>query len=228
MRQRLMVALLLLAVVVVPAATPSAEIAAGPGDAGKNVPGTFHPYNVTAREVPLDELDASEREELEKGRGRRYTSRGKYHCLITEYDLDPVVMLVARGLDESKGFQDLLTRLEETIVKERTSRLRAFVVFLYDDLTDVSTQDEKREERAKKIEQLGEKLKLRNVVLTLGSKSDLKKFALDDSAALTAIQYRNLRIESTRTASPDDLASPGAAAIKAILDDTTGKLLTRR
>jgi hypothetical protein len=224
-----MFALLLLAVVMVPAATPSAQITTGPSAADKNVPGSFHPYNVTAREVPLDELDASEREELEKGRGRRYTSRGKFHCLVTEYDLDPVVMLVARGLDESKGFHDLLTRLEETIVKDRASRLRAFVVFLDDDpKTDYATQDEKREERARKIEQLGEKLKLRNVVLTLGSKSDLKKYALDDTAALSAIQYRNLRIVSSRTASRDELESAGAPAIKTILDDTTGKLLSRR
>ena len=66
-------------------------------EVGKNLPGSFQPYNVNVA-VPLAE--EPEPDPKDKGEKRpKYTSKGKFHCLVSEYDLDPVVMLVARGLD---------------------------------------------------------------------------------------------------------------------------------
>src|SRR5262249_14516275 len=68
----------------------SAEIKEGPLAAGKNLPGTFHPYNVTAREKTAEELEEADKDAMEKGVGKdkekyteeRYTSEGKFHCLV--------------------------------------------------------------------------------------------------------------------------------------------------
>jgi hypothetical protein len=255
MRQRLWFSgLLLLAAIAVPATVPSAEIKKGPLAAGKNIPATFHPYNVTARVIPPEELELLE-EEKDKEKGKEKdadedgeakkpvpTSKGKFHCLITEYDLDPVVMLFARNLEENKAFRDLLKKLDEECTRKRSSRLRAFVVFLSDDLPSFSVKGsdqndtlakqaellKKQEELVKKIEQVQDGLKLANVVLTLGARDDLAKYQLDDSVALTAVLYRNLRIQASRTVSRDQLDEVGGPEIKALLADVPGKLLPRK
>jgi hypothetical protein len=238
MRQRLFLAgLLVLAVAVVPA-LPSAEITKGPLAPGKNVPGTFHPYNVTARVIPPEEMEPAEEDEdadkkekqKEKAKTKRapYTSKDKYHCLVTEYDLDPVVVLFARDLEGDKGFQDLLKKLEEACTKHRLARLRCFVVFLPDKLANVSAQDDERGEAIKKIEKLQDALKLTNVVLTLAAKSDVAKWGLDDAAALTAVMYRNLRIMASRTVARDELEKEDSPAVADLLADVTGKLLPKR
>jgi hypothetical protein len=254
MRQRLLFAgLLLLAAIAVPATMPSAEIKKGPLAAGKNIPATFHPYNVTARVLPPEELELlDEGKDKEKGKAKDTdedgeatkpapNSKGKFHCLVTEYDLDPVVMLFARNLEENKAFRDLLKKLDEACTKHRASRLRAFVVFLSDDLPSFTVKGtdqndtlarqaellKKQEDLVKKIEEVQGGLKLSNVVLTLGAKSDLAKYELDDSVALTAVLYRNLRIQASRTVSRDQLDQVDGPEIKALLADVSGKLLPR-
>src|SRR5262245_52629352 len=77
---------------------------------GKPLPGSFHPFNVNG----------------EKG-------KGKYHCLVCEYGLDPVVLVFA---DNPKDPQviDLLKRLDALVKKEqKTSYLHSFAVFLSGD-----------------------------------------------------------------------------------------------
>jgi hypothetical protein len=239
MRQRLLLAgLFLLAAVVLPAALSSAEITKGPLAPGKNVPGSFHPYNVTARVIPPEEMEQVEEDEdrdkkekekeKDKTKKEPYTSKGKYHCLVTEYDLDPVVLLFARDLEENEAFLDLVKKLEDACTKHRLGRLRAFVVFLPDKLTNVSAQDDERGEAVKKIEKIQAALKLSNVVLTLAAKGDVAKYELDPSAALTAVLYRNLRIQASRTVSRDELDKADGPAVKALLADVTDKLLPKR
>lgn len=59
-----------------------------------NLPSSFQPYNVNAVASLSEEPD-----EPSKAKSS-YTSKGKFHSLVTEYDLDPVVMLVVKGLEE--------------------------------------------------------------------------------------------------------------------------------
>jgi hypothetical protein len=210
----------------------SAEIKKGPLVVGKNVPGPFHPYNVTARVIPAEELEEADKEEAEKAKDKDkekkpYTTRGKFHCLVTEYDLNPVVLLVARKLNDSEGFRDLLKKIDAAIDKNRLSRLRAFVVFLEKDM-NVVTEDEKREQLEKDIQKVADDLGLKNVVLTLAGSKDLAKYDLDDAAALTAILYRTLRIRGSHTFERDDLEKADSAAVKALMTDVSDKLLPKR
>src|SRR5262249_54302670 len=126
-----------------------------------------------------------------------YSSKGKFHDLVTQFNGDPVVMLVARGLEGDAAFKGLLWQLDDAVAKHPEERLRAFVVFLYDDLGDVVKEDAKRAKRAKAVAALAGELKLRHVVLCLGDKPMLKAYALDDKAALTAVLYKKLRIEAS-------------------------------
>lgn len=190
---------------------------------GKNLPESFHPFNVT-EVVPVS---AEPDTDKPKPKISGYSPRGKFHSLINEYDLDPVVMLFARGLDDNKAFLDLLKKVDAAIDRNRKGvQLRAFVVFLYDDLTDVTDQDEKREELTRKLADLEKDIKLPNVVLTLSCPKDLARYALDDSA-LTAVLYRKLKIAATHRVPADKLDAVDGPAVKAILSDVTGKLGAR-
>jgi hypothetical protein len=140
---------------------------------GKDLPGPFTPYNVTG------------------------PAKGKFHCLVSDYGAEPVVMLVARGLEDDKAFRELLTQLDGAIERNPLLRLHAFVVFVRNDLADPSLMDDKRQEVEKQVRNLADALKLKHVVLTLGGKADLEKYKLDDGAALTALLYRKLRIEAS-------------------------------
>src|SRR5262249_44559962 len=212
----------------------SAEIKEGPLAAGKNLPGTFHPYNVTAREKTAEELEEADKDAMEKGEGKdkekyteeRYTSEGKFHCLVTEYDLDPVVILFAHGLHDSEGFKELLTKLDAACTKYRVRRLRAFVVFLVDGATDITKDDGKRKELAAEVSNLAKDLKLKNVVLTLDTDSDLAKYKLG-KWALTTVRNRALRIRNSHTFERDELDKKDAPAIGALMKDVEKQLVVK-
>jgi hypothetical protein len=219
MRRLLCACSLLLLIVVSARAQEKGALA--PGD---NVPATFHPYNVNARITVAAEPD-------EKGKGEApasATAKGRYHCLITEYDLDPVVMIVARNLDDSAGLHDLLKKIDGAIDRNPVTRLRCFVVALYDDLTEVVTQDDKRNELIPRLEKMAEDLKLKGVVVTLAAPVDVEKFKLDDKAALNAVLYEKLRVVAVHNVAREKLDKEGGPEAKAILDDVAGKLKASR
>ncbi len=191
---------------------------------GKNVPGTFNPFNVTARIVPMAEPD-------EKGKGEktpRPDTKGKFHCLVTEYDMDPVVLLVLRDADEAAGVKSLLKKLDAAIGRNSGARLRAFVVCHFDGLVNVVTQDERRAELAEKLTKLAEDLKLKGVVLTLAAPADLAKWKLDTKAAANVILYRRLKVEAVHDLSRDKLEKEEDAALDAVLADVKDKLKAAR
>lgn len=189
---------------------------------GKNIPGTFQPYNVNSA-IPL--LEEPEEEPKDKGPKKpKYTSKGKFHCLVTEYDLDPVVMLVARGLEDNANFRDLLTKLDAALERNKIARLRCFVVFQDEALADAITQDDKRDEIARRLDKLVLDAKLKNVVVCLAGKDDLARYVLDPTAALTAILYKKLRVEAVHEVDVEKLDVAGGPEVKAILTEVGTKL----
>ena len=186
---------------------------------GKNLPGSFQPYNINAA-IPLAE--EPEDPKADGPKRPKYTSKGKFHCLVTEYDLDPVVMLVARGLEDNAALGDLLTKLDAALDRNKLNRLRCFVVFQADDL-NVVEDDEKRNEMSKKLEKLVLDAKLTRVVVTLAGKDDLAKYKLEPKA-LTAILYNRLRVEAIHPIDKDKLDVIASPEVKAILTDVGKKL----
>ena len=210
---------LLLALLLTATAQPADKVA-DPFAPGKNLPGSFHPFNVTAV-LPSD----TEPEE-KKGPGspaEKYNTRNKFHCLISEYEYDPVVLLLVRGLEENAALRDLLEKLDGVIERNRKKvRLHAFVVFTDNELTNVLTQDEKREALVPAIARLAEDLKLRHVVLTLAGKEDLARYPLGDNS-LIALLYQRLRIEAVHRVPSDKTDSALPQAVKSILADVANK-----
>lgn len=193
---------------------------------GKNLPGTFHPYNVNSV-VVMNEEPEDDKAAKARFKPTSYSTKFKYHCLISEYDLDPTVMLLARaGLEDNAELKDLLQKLDTAIEKNRRFvRLRAFLVFVQDDIMNLTEEDNKRDEVAKKLERYAEDLKLRNVVVALAAKEDLAKYKLDDATALTAVLYKKLKIEATHRFAADKV---DAAAVKAVMADVAAKLGAKR
>jgi hypothetical protein len=172
------------------------------GDAvapGKDLPGPFHPYNVT---------------------GPR---KGRFHCLVSEYGQEPVVMVIAHNLDFTdtpKGFKDLLKEVDNAIDKNPAARLKAFVAFQSDDLPNVVTDDESRDKFAKKVEDLAAGLMLKHVVLTLAGKADLEKYAATDTAYVVVL-YHKLAVVASERLGPDKLTE---AKVKEIMAQVGSKL----
>jgi hypothetical protein len=191
--------------------------------AGGNVPGSFHPYNITQRVDPEPEPVAKD-----NGKPKERITKGKYHCLVTAYDMDPVVLLVARNLDDNEAFRDMLKKLDTAISRHRIERLRCFVVALYDDLNDVVKQDEKRDAYAARLDKMATDLNLKGVVVTLAAPSDLAKYNLDDSAALNAVLYRKLKIEAVKDFSREKLDEADSPEIQELLKAVEALVPARR
>src|SRR5262245_12902957 len=104
-----------------------------PLKAGSDIPGPFHVYNIT---------------------GKKHHN---YHCLVTENGLNPVVMVVVRGVeDKDDGLRQLLLKLNNLIDKNPDTRIAGFVVFLSETIKNVAREDDQRDNLAKKIEDLFE------------------------------------------------------------------------
>jgi hypothetical protein len=181
--------------------------------AGNNLPGTFHPYNVTG------------------------PYKQHFHCPVSEHGLEPMVLIFHKNVDFSDPLPDFLKRIDTAIEKNPDKRLGAFVTFVSDDLPDVSgskddkdqdtnsKNDDARLELEKKIEQGGADMKLRQVVLGLDSKSDVTKYQLSDENLVTVVLYTKLKIVAVHALSKSDFTN---AAVDKIMADVGNKLGAKR
>jgi hypothetical protein len=186
--------------------TPAKDSRAAPKDpkgnplaVGKDVPGPFHPYNVT---------------------GPR---KGNFHCVISDHGMDPMVLLFVQDLRFSEPLKDLLRRLDNAVEKNPKLRLGCAAVFLTDDLKDVVGEDDKREEMAQQLADLGNDLKLKHVVLALDTKSDVEKYDLErEEAAYTLVLYRKFRILAGEALPRDKLTPEKVDEVMKLVADKLG------
>lgn len=142
---------------------------------GKDLPGPFNPYNVTGPWA------------------------GRYHCLVTQTSLDPLVMIVVRDFDFTEALQSLETQLDHRIEKNPNVRLSSFTVFLRDQAATPEKDDDERDELAAKITALAKAKDLKHVVLTLDLKQDLENYHLDDNAWATVVLVNKYKVVSVHT-----------------------------
>jgi hypothetical protein len=156
--------------------------AAAQGPREVDLPGPFHPFNVTGKH------------------------EGTFHSFVTAHDLDPAVLIFTSDLEVGKPLEDLLRLLDGAVEKNRNARLAVFVVFLDDArLKDVVTDDDERDARARALKARWEALKLKHVVFALDSKANLRwwvvrwykvrdKYVFDDKAETTVFLYRRYKV----------------------------------
>jgi hypothetical protein len=179
---------------------PSEETGLRPGK--DEVGGSFLPYNVTGKD----------------------RHRGKFHSLVSEYGLDPVVVVFIRGIEPGASTMDLLTKLDALVEKSERIRLHAYAVFLSDNLKDLvgkeKKDDDKRDEEATAL--LDKMGKLNHLAATLDVIADVRdSYKLDDKAEVTVVYYNKLRVELVRSYLPKTLDEP---AVEALLKDINAKL----
>jgi hypothetical protein len=161
------------------------------------IPGPFQPYNVTGK----DEF------------------RGKFHSVVSEHDLDPVVLVFVRGTNPAP-VAGLLPPLDEAVKKNERLRLGAAVVFLSGDITDLVGEDVKRERAAAEV---GDKMgKYKNVAAALDVPASVKDYKLNDKAEVTVLMYNKYRVLLSRAYPADGLK--GEDAVKALMGDINAQL----
>jgi len=194
-----------------------------PLQVGKNVPATLNAYNVTGPHgIKIDD----------KG----VVHAGKYHCLITEHNLDPTILVFVRNFAAPEALaavKPLLTVIDDRIDKNFTRvRLNSYAVFFNDELTDVTgsagtakendANDDLREKLQQSLLDLANSdPKLSHVIVALDDKNDLKKFALDESKFVTVVIFKKLQIVAVFALTKNEL---NAAKIAEISDAITDKL----
>src|SRR5262249_25048667 len=167
-----------------------------------NLPGVFHPYNVTG------------------------PYKGHFHCPISEHGLEPMVMIFHKNVEFDAPLPDLLKKLDAAIEKNPDVRLGSFVVFLPDDLPElVGTNDENDDTRLKlekKVEQAGADMKLKHVVLCLDSKDDVEKYNLRDNDLVTILLYNKLKIVAKFALPKSEFTGAAVEKILAAVADKLG------
>ena len=179
------------------AATKDAGKAEGPLAPGQNLPGPFHPFNVTGP----------------------YANH--FHCPVSDHDLDPGVLVFTNDLTVSPPLRNLLRGLDAAIDKNPAVRLAGTVTFLSDDLPNVVEDDDKRDELKAKVQEIANSLALKHVVLCLDSRPDVAKYLREENVAVTVVLYKKFQIVSRHALSREKVTD---AAVQQILGEVAAQL----
>jgi hypothetical protein len=167
---------------------------------GDELPDPFQPYNVNGK------------------------FKGRFHCLVCQHGLNPVAAVFVRGTDNLESVGPLLQALETAVKdkKNEKARLAAFAVFVDEQLPDVVGNDDKREELAKKLDDLAGKLD--RVTLSLESKANLEKYHLDPDADVTLLLYDKLKVVEVKPLAKAKLTKE---SVPALVSETVAKLVKK-
>jgi hypothetical protein len=148
---------------------------------GADLPGSFRPYNAVNGKYP-----------------------DKFHSLITEYGLNPTVMVFVQGADTTNAdaaLPSLLQQIDQYIVERPKTLLSAFAVFLFNDLADVVKDDDMRKAHAEELVKLKAAAKLQQTVLTLDSAAALQKagYEIDPQAQVVVVLYDKVKVKRIYT-----------------------------
>lgn len=174
---------------------------------GANIPGPFTVYNVTGPGIESKD---------------KLTNR--YRSPVTENGLNPVVMVVVRGIEvKQPGLKALLVKLDNAVDKNPNTRLASFVVFLSNTLKDVAKDDTEREALEPKVEDIARQPLLKHLTLCLDAPARLAAWKLDPDADVVVILYKDLRTVDVHNLKWEQLMvkEPGdlPAKVKEVLDE---------
>jgi len=169
--------------------------------AGMELPGEFQPFNINGK------------------------FRGRFHCLVCEHGLNPTAMVFVRGTDDLQGVTALLQGLNEAVKtkKNQKARLAAFAVFMDEQLPDVVANDDKREDVAKKLDDMAAKLD--RVVVSLESKTNLDKYHLKPDPEVVLVLYDNLKVVDVIGKARGNLTKE---TVPGIVNDIVSKLVGKK
>lgn len=164
---------------------------------GTDLPGPFHPFNVTGP----------------------YANH--FHCPVSDHNLDPGVLIFTRDLTVTPPLRQLLTGLDAAVEKNPAARLAVTVTFLSDDLPNVVEDDDKRDELKAKVQEIANSLALKHVVLTLDSRPDVTKYLREENVAVTVVLYKKFQVVARHALSREKVTD---AAAQQILGEVAAQL----
>ncbi len=183
---------------------PATKDAGKGGDAlapGTDLPGPFHPFNVTGP----------------------YANH--FHCPVSDHNLGPGVLIFAHDLAVAPPLRKLLSGLDAAIDKNPAVRLAGTATFLSDDLPNVVEDDDKRDELKAKVQETANSLALKHVVLCLDSRPDVAKYLRAENVAVTVVLYKKFQIVASHVLRRDQLTD---AAVEQILGEVASQLGARK
>jgi hypothetical protein len=144
--------------------------------------------------------------------------KGRFHCLVCRYALDPAVLVFVRepGEGKSAAVDALLKRLEEAVTVEfRKHELRAGVIFLSPDAQNSATNPDEQDpaklvEEAKKRDALYARLadraaNFKGVDIAVFPPGGPKDYQINPKAEATVLFYWKLRVVMNRSFAPGTL-----------------------
>jgi hypothetical protein len=176
-------------------AADAPTVKSGP-EVGKDLPGPFHPYNVTGKEA------------------------GNFHCVVCTKGLEPVLLVFVRGSAFSDELKKFLGQLDEAIAKDPKASVSAAAIFLFDDLKNVVTDDVNRAKYAEMVDKLKNDAKLGQIVLCLDSADGPKGYGINPDAKVTVLVCSRLQVVANFAYS--DEKSIDASAIVAAVKEKLG------
>jgi hypothetical protein len=127
--------------------------------------------------------------------------KGKFHCLLTEHELNPTVMVLVRGAETTDPLKYLLVKLDNAIDRNPNTRLAGFAIFLSDGIKDLAGKDkdddEAREEMEKKLEDIARDAGLKYVTLAIDLKERLERYKVGE-LDVVVILYNRYRVVRPR------------------------------
>jgi hypothetical protein len=127
---------------------------------GDKVPGPFHPLNINGEKA------------------------GQKNCLYCANGTNPVAMVFARTADD-KTVVDLIKKIDETTVKNSSSDMGSFFVFLSDD-----------KDLEGKLKTVAEKTGLKKCVLSIDNPAGPKGYNVSEKADVTVVLYKDHEVKA--------------------------------
>ncbi len=119
---------------------------------GRLIGGPFLPYTLNDRLTKAERAKARKEEKDDK---EIAALTGRFHCMVCEYGLKPVVAIFVREDPDAKAdanegaVQELLKKVDEAVERHQASYLNSFVIFLTPEARSSIT--EKKEEDTEKL-----------------------------------------------------------------------------
>jgi hypothetical protein len=164
--------------------------------------------------------------------------KGRYHCLVCEYGLRPVVLVFARDHPKGpeKAVDDLLQRLDQAVGRDPDTYLKAFVVFLSP--AAASSATETKETRVTDAEQLVKEAedrqallarlqpladKLKHVVVTCYPAAGPAGYSVSPKADVTVVLYVKHKVTDNFAFPEGGLNEQAVDQILKRVDDLAGR-----
>lgn len=162
-------------------------------------------------------------------------AKGRQHCLVTDFGLNPTLLVFAREPGEGKDgpLAALLGKLDESVAKHIDDHyLGSAVIFLSPDARSSANTDEQdldkimkeagaREALVKRLDERAEKLK--HVILAIYPEEGPKGYALNPKAEVTVLFYVKHKVLANFAFPEGKLTEEDADRIVKTVDDTFKK-----